>query len=326
VSLLVWSGITWATGRAANAEQLIAARALMGVSEAFYLPAALALIAGHHGPGSRSLATGLHYTGIYAGVVLGGVGGGWLGATYGWRFPFAVLGIVGALYSMVLVALPNAPVQESRKEAGWFESIGPVLRTPGFGAIGLVFASYSVAGWLIYTWMPVYLFERFGMSLAEAGFNATFYIQLGSLAGVLLGGSLGDRWSRLGAQASALGVAAPFLFLAGFGWVPLFVLIGLAVYGIGRGAYDANNMPVVCQMIPVQARATAYGFLNMVGTLAGGLIALIAFAAGAMKEAVGISPMLQISAVLLLMSSLVLYRLRAVGNRRQSLQNSPHPE
>lgn len=309
-SLMVWSMVTFATGQATNLTQLLAARAVMGVSEAFYLPAALALIASQHGSGTRSLATGLHYSGIYVGVVAGGAGGGWLGATYGWRFPFVLLGAAGLLYSAVLFLLPSSRAGEPAPNPPPFlTAMRSLVRTPGFPSLAFVFGTSSVAGWLIYAWMPAYLYERFGMSLAEAGFNATFYIQAASVAGVLAGGALGDRWSRLGAQVAALAVAAPFLFVAGFTSIPFFLLGGLAMYGLGRGAYDANNMPVVCQIVPPALRATAYGILNMVGTFAGGMIA---FGAGALKEALGIGVMLQLAAGLLLIGAWQLYRVRRV--------------
>lgn len=72
-SLMVWSVMTWATGKARNFGELLAVRGLMGVSEAAYLPAGLAMIADHHSERTRSLATGIHYSGAYLGIVLGGV-------------------------------------------------------------------------------------------------------------------------------------------------------------------------------------------------------------------------------------------------------------
>ena len=74
-SLFVWSVITWTTGQVSSYEGLLATRALMGVSEAFYIPAALALIADFHRGHTRSRAVGFHQMGIYVGVIIGGFGG-----------------------------------------------------------------------------------------------------------------------------------------------------------------------------------------------------------------------------------------------------------
>src|SRR5690242_17415633 len=101
-SLLVWSLVTWLTGMARNLPELLATRGLMGISEACYLPAGLALIAAWHSPATRSRATGIHYSGSYLGTVLGGLAGGYFGERYGWRPVFAVLGIAGIVYSTVL--------------------------------------------------------------------------------------------------------------------------------------------------------------------------------------------------------------------------------
>src|SRR5207248_3043080 len=107
--------VTWATGHARNIQELLWARGLMGISEACYLPAALALIADHHDDNSRSLATGLHFSGIYVGIVLGGVGGGWMGEHYGWRAAFTVLGVAGIAYTAFLKLALREPTT-SRKE------------------------------------------------------------------------------------------------------------------------------------------------------------------------------------------------------------------
>src|SRR5690606_17126242 len=64
-SLFVWSAVTFAMGHASGFEQLYWLRALMGVSEALYIPAGLALIADFHTSKTRSLAVGIHMTGLY---------------------------------------------------------------------------------------------------------------------------------------------------------------------------------------------------------------------------------------------------------------------
>jgi predicted MFS family arabinose efflux permease len=296
---------------------LLAARAFMGLSEACYLPAALALIAAHHTGATRSLATGLHQSGIYAGIVLGGFGGGWLGERYGWRFPFTLLGLAGLGYCAALYFLQEAPAERSEPQRVSFSrTASHLFRKPAFLALFAAFAATSVANWLIYTWMPVYLYEKFGMSLAQAGFSATFYPQLASFCGILIGGTLADRWSRANprgrvwTQALGLVAAAPFLFLTGVTSTPLVLIAGLAVFGLARGMYDCNWMPVLCQIAPANMRSTGYGLLNMAGTFAGGLTAAVA---GGWKETIGIGPMLQIAGLILLLSALLLARLRVTS-------------
>lgn len=321
-SLLIWSAITWATGHAGNLTELLAARALMGISEACYLPAALALIAAHHSESTRSRATGLHYTGIYVGVVLGGAGGGWMGANYGWRSPFLLLGIVGIVYAFFLAFLLKEKQQLQSKTCGetgnFFSAAGRVLSLPAFPVLLAVFAAKSVGDWLVYAWMPLYLYENFGMSLTQSGFSATFWVQAASVAGITIGGIAADRWSlrssqgRTFTQALGLAAAAPFLFLVGVTATPSLLITGLIVFGLGRGVFDCNAMPVLCQVAPPELRSTGFGLLNLAGTFSGGVIAA---AAGALKATFGLGVLLQFAGVLLLGSALLLWRLRLSSER-----------
>lgn len=315
VSLMVWSAVTWATGHARTVSELLWARGLMGISEACYLPAGLALIADYHGERTRARATGLHFSGIYVGIVLGGFGGGWMGEHYGWRAAFTFLGIAGVVYTLVLkLTLREAPAPDATAARPHFwTSLRQLLALRGFVLLTLIFATMSIANWIVYTWLPLYLYERFGMSLAAAGFAGTFYIQAGSVAGVLLGGRLADSWvrrnssGRLLTQAAGLSAAAPFLFLAGSTSSVAILIAALLLFGIGRGAYDCNTMPVLSQIARPELRATGYGLFNCVGCIAGGVLAALA---GVLKSALGLGAALQLAAAILFISAFVLMRLR----------------
>jgi MFS transporter, Spinster family, sphingosine-1-phosphate transporter len=316
VSLLVWSLITWLTGHARTFEELITARALMGLSEACYIPAALALIADYHARGKLSLATGIHTSGIYMGIILGGWGGGWMGEHYGWRYAFTVLGVFGVLYTLVLLPTLRGKETAAREEVAkprFLPALRELLSLPGFKTLTLVFGAFSLANWAIYTWLPVYLYERFNMKLAAAGFSATFYIQAASFGGILLGGLLADRWNKVSARGRVLtqclgvALAAPCLFLVGFTASTGLLIAALVIFGLGRGFYDCNAMPVLSQIARSDLRSTGYGIFNLVGTLTGGVIAA---AAGALKNIIGLGGVFQIAALLLLISTVMLIRLR----------------
>lgn len=104
-SLFVWSLVTWWTGHTTTFHELIAARALMGLSEAFYIPAALALISEYHFGPTRSRAVGLHQTGIYVGQILGGFAGYMADSPdHGWRWMFSTCGMIGVIYAIPLLA------------------------------------------------------------------------------------------------------------------------------------------------------------------------------------------------------------------------------
>ncbi len=314
LSLLVWSAVTLFTGLSRTMTQLVAARALMGISEACYLPAALAKIAERHGPGTRSLAVGLHQSGLYAGLILGGAGGGWIGQRYGWRAPFLALGAAGILYFVVVQLFFRGEKQsggEAARESGQGLSaaLAETLRLPGFGTMTTVFSAIALANWLVYTWLPLYLYERFRMGLAEAGFTATFYIQIASIGGIILGGWLADRWSarskrgRVYIQTCGVLLASPFLFLLGYANSFAVLVAALVLFGIGRGFYDCNTMPVLCQVARDDLRSTGYGIFNFAGCLVGGVAAALA---GALKNVIGLAAAFQIAAAILCLSGFLL--------------------
>ena len=311
LSLGIWTTVTFLTGFVQDFTQLLVARALMGLSEACYLPAALALIADLHQRETRSLATGVHQSGLYAGIALGGAIGGWLGELHGWRAPFLVLGAVGILYVVVLVngLRADSPSTGQSAAAPLATAMAEVFHLPGYPGMLAAFTGFAVANWVVYTWLPLYIFERFQLTLASAGFSATFYLQIASFVGILAGGWLADSWTRSNpkarilTQAVGLGAAAPFLFLVGSAGSVMMLVLALIAFGVGKGFYDANTMPVLAQVARPSIRATGYGIFNMVGCVVGGAMAA---GAGAMKPVIGLAGAIQLSAVVLLLSALVL--------------------
>lgn len=107
-SLVVWSVVTWWTGHAEDYTSLLIARGAMGISEAFYIPAALALITDYHRGSTRSIATGLHMSGIYVGMAIAGFGATMASWT-GWRMTFALFGLIGVAYAIVLILFLKDP-------------------------------------------------------------------------------------------------------------------------------------------------------------------------------------------------------------------------
>ena len=308
-SLLFWSLVTLLTGTVRTPLELIAARALMGLSEAFYVPAALALVAEFHDDRSRGRATALHQSGIYMGILLGGALGGWMGEHFGWRVPFFCLGAAGLIYTAVLTwALPPSSATSSPNQQSAI-SFRSLISIPGLPAMIAVFALFGMAGWVVITWMSLYLYERFGMSLIQAGFSSAFFLQAGSFTGIFASGWASDRWSRVNTLARvylpAIGfvISAVFLFLAGTAAEPAIVLAAITAYGLGRGFYDANIMPLLCLTATPEQRAPAYGIFNFVGALTGGVTAL---GAGMLKSRIGIDGAFRSTAVLLFLATVLL--------------------
>lgn len=286
-SLFVWSAVTYLMGYASDFTQLYWLRALMGVSEALYIPSALSLIADWHEGKSRSLAIGIHMTGLYVGQAVGGFGAT-IAATFSWHSTFYWFGIIGIAYSVVLALLlhdkPKAatlaspdPAKQMKKESLW-RGLSVVLSTWAFWVILIYFAVPSLPGWATKNWLPTLFADSLGLDMAQAGPMSTITIAASSFVGVLLGGVMSDKWvlrnirGRIYTSAIGLGMTIPALVLLGFGHSVVAVVGAGMLFGIGFGMFDANNMPILCQIISAKYRATAYGIMNMVGVFAGAAV------------------------------------------------------
>ena len=281
-SLFVWSAVTWWTGQVETYDQLLRARSLMGISEAFYIPAALALVADHHAGSTRSRAVGLHQMAIYLGVIAGGFGGYVAAAPgLGWRFAFTACGVVGMAYALPLVALLRDAPGKGRQ--GGAAAVSPLaagrelFSNRSFLLLVLYFTLPAIAGWVVRDWMPAILKKEFGIGEGQAGVAATVYWQLAAIVGAAAGGWLADRRMRHGPRGrihvSAIGMCliVPATFGVGNAGTLGMAVAFLVLFGIGWGFFDCNNMPILSQIVRPELRATGYGVMNLVSIGCGGL-------------------------------------------------------
>lgn len=289
-SLAIWSGVTLAMGYSSNFKVLYALRAVMGVSEALYMPAGLALIADYHKGGTRSLAVSIHMTGQYIGQAMGGFGAT-IASAFTWQTTFHVFGLAGIVYSLILVFFlyekrdhlkpQKMAVEISKKTSGLasiFNSLGVLLGTLSFWVILFYFAAPSFPGWATKNWLPTLYSETLGIDMSKAGPLATITIAGSSLIGVIVGGIIADRWiarnlkGRIYTGAIGLSLLIPALAFLGFGHGLSGVLTGGILFGIGWGMFDGNNMPILCQFVSPKHRAAGYGLMNLTGIMVGAFV------------------------------------------------------
>ena len=287
-SLFVWSTVTFLMGYATTFHELYWLRAFMGISEALYIPSALSLIADWHEGKSRSLAVGIHMTGLYVGQAIGGFGAT-IAAMFSWHSTFHWFGIVGILYSFVLLLMlhekPKKPLSQGEKmqtrepsKTNVFKGLGVVLSNWAFWIILFYFAAPSLPGWATKNWLPTLFSSSLNIPMADAGPLSTITIAVSSFIGVIIGGVLSDRWvqrnlrGRVYTSAIGLGMTIPALLLLGLGHHIVTVVGAGLCFGVGYGIFDANNMPILCQFISSKYRATAYGVMNMTGVFAGAAV------------------------------------------------------
>lgn len=281
-SLFVWSAVTCWTGQVTTYDELLWARSLMGVSEAFYMPAALALIADYHTGRTRSRAVGLHQMVIYLGVIAGGFGG-YVAADprYGWRLAFAACGVFGIVYAMPLVLLlRDAPRSEGDAHAAHVSAAGSgkeLLTNVSFLLLVLYFTLPAMAGWVVRDWMPSILKRQFDIGQGQAGVAASLYWQVAAIVGALVGGYCADRWmrsnerGRIYVSAIGMGLIVPAIFGVGNAGSLSIAVAFLLLFGLGWGFFDCNNMPILSQIVRPELRATGYGVMNFVSISFGGL-------------------------------------------------------
>lgn len=319
ISLFVWSLVTWLTSHAGSFEELLVTRALMGISEAFYIPAALALIADYHGNATRSMATGIHQAGIMSGQSLGFVGG-WIAEEQSWTIAFSSLGLFGIGLAFVVWLVLKDPVKripgekENFKHVRLKEGIISLMSSASFLRALAYWSLLGIVSWLVMGWLPTYYKEQFQLTQTDAGMFATAYLYPASLAGVLAGGFMADRWSRTNRNARihlpviGLLIGAPFIFLATLTPVLWMAIAFFVVYAFTRAFGDANMMPILCMIADERYRATGYGILNMFSTIIGG-IAL--YAGGMLRDAnINLAYIYQFAAVIMILCAFILFMVK----------------
>jgi MFS family permease len=302
--LVFWSLVTLATALSKDYWHLLLFRSLEGLGEAFYFPAAMSVIADYHSPATRSRAMSLHQSSVYAGTIAGGTVAGFTGQLYGWRSGFYIFGVLGVLLGLVLWAFLREPERGAAEAtadgvhgvpprgAPFLATVKDVYSHPMARILTIVFVGANFVALIFLSWMPSFLHDKFGMTLAMAGFSATAYLQIASVLGVLTGGFLADRLARryhggrMMAQAAGLFLGVPFIFLSG--WTVSVPVLVLALVGFGyfKGMYDANIWASLYDVVRPERRASALGFMNSIGWLGGGLAPV---AIGAMSERYGMS-------------------------------------
>ncbi|MBS1920483.1 MAG: MFS transporter [Bacteroidetes bacterium] len=284
-SLFVWSGVTFMMGYAKTFDQLYWLRAIMGISEALYIPAGLSLIADYHQDKTRSLAIGIHMTGLYMGQALGGFGAT-IAENYSWQRTFHSFGMVGIAYAIVLILFLKEKRNSVEKlgsnimqpKPALFKGLAVLFSNIAFWIILFYFAVPSLPGWGVKNWLPTLFSENLDIKMSEAGPLSTITIAASSFLGVVFGGILSDKWvqknlrGRIYTSAIGLGLTIPALVLVGYGHVIVAIVGAAFCFGFGYGMFDANNMPILCQFVSAKYRATAYGLMNMVGVFAGAFV------------------------------------------------------
>jgi MFS family permease len=313
LSLLLWSGVTALTGLSRSVGMVLTCRALTGVTESLFVPAAVALLANAHRPENRSRAFALYGTGQLAGIVVGGWYGGFVAQEFQWRWAFYSLGVAGILYCFPYFSFLSGfreEVHVETKKSGSVLAVTALAKIPSYLVLCFVSSVFNLTLWLLYTWLPDFLYEKFSLSLAGAGYTATVYLQTASLVGTLAGGALADHHYRRSNTARfrliAIGLllSAPCVHLIGNSDTLLLTKLAAIAFGLVGGLVLANLYISSFDVVPADTRASAVAFMNLAGYLTSGFAPLVT---GVWKQTVGIHRMISYTSLLLVAASLVLF-------------------
>ncbi|MBL9208452.1 MAG: MFS transporter [Opitutaceae bacterium] len=328
-SIFAWSTITWLTASVKTFEQFLLLRALLGLSEAFYIPAAVALIVDFHRGTTRALAAGIHTTGLIFGSTIGGLGG-WLAEDHSWSYAYTVIGLPNLAFGVLLYFFLRDAPRDTGGDASsaipgqtisFTAAIASLARTGPFYYVIACWCLQGAVGWMIIGWMPTHMSEQFSLGQGAAGFSALGYVYVTQTLGLLVGGVWSDRWSltqpraRVIIPAVAFLVAAPAFWMTGASNLIVFTILSLVLWGLAEGFLGANMMPIICLVVDSRYRATALGVLNGFTAICGGLAI---YGVGALRDAkIGITLILVFAGVGVMLCGVTLWMVNLALKRHE---------
>jgi predicted MFS family arabinose efflux permease len=312
-SLISWSCLTVLSGLAPNGPFLLGCRALLGISESFFMPAGYALIAAAHGPSTRSRAIAVFGTSQLMGVAIGGSVSAFVAQRFDWRVSFWLLGGIGIVFAFPLSRfLRGMPAEFSSIKSGNradLSSFLVLLKIPTLQIIAFAIAVATFGLFLVYTWLPTFLYDKFQIGLARAGFEASVYPQVGTGCGLVVGGWLADRFnsrvkaSRFWVILTALFCGAPCMFL--LGWTGSLAEARLAAIAVGffAGFVTGNQAAATFDVVPPGLRASSIGVLNLVAAIVSGFAP---FLGGVARSTIGVDRLMSFTAAMYIFTGLLL--------------------
>ena len=334
-SLGLWSAFTVLSGFAVNGTMLLVCRALLGISESFFMPAAYALMANAHGPSTRSRAVAIFASSQMAGVAIGGSLSGLIAERFHWRASFWVLGGIGLLFAIplwrFLHSVPPHFHGVSAAGGATLKSFAGLFAIPSLRIVTMVASVATFGLFLVYSWLPTFLYDKFSIGLARAAFEASVYPQAGTVAGLVLGGTIADRYygrinsARFWILLIALTAGAPCIYLVGGGSTLQATRFAAIAFGFFAGFISSNQAPAAFDVVPASQRASAVGVLNLIGATVSGFAP---FLGGMARDTIGVGRLMAYTSLLYLATAaLALYGIRRHFQRdhRLAQEQSNHP-
>ena len=272
VGIFCWSVASFAGGLFSTFLYFLIARALVGLGEAAYAPAAQSMISGAFPQDRRAVAQAVFAAGMLLGGASGLVLGGVLGPRYGWQAALFTVGVIGILPCIALFGIEEPP-------RGPRSEVVPILRllsVPAF--VSMIFAGICItfSSVSLISWGVDFAVNYKDFSLREASVFLSLITLFSLVLGVLAGGYVADRlhrsfaYGRILAVAAAFLLATPFLLLAIQSEEKSTVLVGFFIASFFMSWYHGPVTAVLHDMMPRRAHATSIGVYMFATQLVGG--------------------------------------------------------
>jgi predicted MFS family arabinose efflux permease len=311
-SLGIWSFFTVLSGLSPNGVFLLVCRALLGVSESVFMPAGYGLMAAAHGPQSRSRAIAIFGTSQLMGVAVGGSMSAYIGEHLNWRASFWILGAAGILFTIPLSRffhrMPSTFQETPTRTKAPLGAFFRLFRIPSLRIVTFLISIATFGLFLVWSWLPTFLYDKFQLGLARAGFEASIYAPVGTALGLLVGGTLADRGygrtpaSRFWLITIAFFAAGPCIFLLGAS--PTLGATRMAAVGFGffSGWIAGNQAAAAFDVVPASVRASSVGVLNLIGATVSGFAP---FLGGVVRRNIGVGRLMGLTGGIYLLTGLV---------------------
>lgn len=229
----LWSVATVGTAFAHTFNQMLLARAFLGIGEASYGIVAPTLLADFFATKSRGRVMGIFYLALPVGTAIGYGVGGLMEKLAGWPSAFLVVGPPGLLLAFAGLMMRN-PERGGSDGKVTTKAAPPrtsdylqILKTPSylFNTAGLAAVTFTTGGFGI--WIPSY-FEYVHQTKPEHKVYLGLALAVAGLVGVLIGMWLPDKLYKLTKRAYLIWAGSAVLLSIPFGAAGL-----LATHSLG---------------------------------------------------------------------------------------------
>jgi MFS family permease len=198
-AVAVWSGMTALSGLTQNFYQLLLARIGVGVGEAGGSPPSHSILSDYYPAKERGRAMAIYSTGVYLGILIGFIVGGWVNEHYGWRIAFFAVGLPGLLIALIVKFTLREPIRgmsdgiEIKTSVTFKETLSILWALKSFRFFALASGLTAFCSYGIGNFLPSFLIRSHGFETTQVGISLAITAGLGGIIGTYAGGHFADK-------------------------------------------------------------------------------------------------------------------------------------